>query len=72
MIKSLLDRSTKVSLTTDGWDSVSVDPYLSLTCHFVDEDWVLREVLIDFGDNPFPHTGSYLCELIDEVNNQIF
>ena len=58
----------KFSFTTDGWDSISVDPYLGLTCHFIDDDWILREFLLDFTYSPRPHTSCNLKETIIEVN----
>ena len=68
-IKNMLEKiESKVSLTTDGWDSLSVDQYLGLTCHFIDDDWVMQEILLDFGDSPRPHSGLNLSETITEVN----
>ena len=58
----------KFSFTTDGWDSISVDPYLGWICHFIDDDWILREFLLDFTYSPRPHTSCNLKETIIEVN----
>ena len=45
-IQGVLKTTGKLSFTADGWDSMSVDPYLGLTCHFIDDDWVMREILL--------------------------
>jgi hypothetical protein len=33
---------TTVGFTTDMWTSCSGDPFMSLTCHFIDKDWELH------------------------------
>ena len=32
---------SKVSLTTDCWKSTAGDPYIVVTCHYIDEDFIL-------------------------------
>ncbi|KAJ0479669.1 putative transcription factor/ chromatin remodeling BED-type(Zn) family [Helianthus annuus] len=46
-LKHLLKDQT-VSLTTDTWTSVQNFNYMSLTAHWVDENWVLRKKILNF------------------------
>ncbi|KAI3881323.1 hypothetical protein MKW92_031066 [Papaver armeniacum] len=46
----------KISLTSDMWTSVNTTGYISLTVHFVDQDWVLQKFLLNFSPLPPPHT----------------
>jgi hypothetical protein len=47
----------KISFTTDIWISSSNKSFLSLTAHFIDRDWRLQSVIIDFLQIHGSHTG---------------
>jgi hypothetical protein len=47
----------KISFTTDIWTSPSTKSFLSLTAHFIDKDWKLQSVIIDFIQMYGSHTG---------------
>lgn len=47
----------RISLTSDCWTSVTTDGYISLTAHFVDENWQLQKRILNFSFLPPPHTG---------------
>lgn len=68
----LKDIPGMVSITTDAWSSQMYRGYLSLTLHWVDKEWVLRHVLLDFVRFPKPHNGttnsSILMELLTHWN----
>ena len=36
-----------VSITTDGWTSVANESYMSLTVHYINEDWELISMNLD-------------------------
>ncbi|XP_047978749.1 zinc finger BED domain-containing protein RICESLEEPER 2-like [Salvia hispanica] len=40
--------------------SITSDGYISLTCHFIDEDRVLQKFVLNFSLMPSPHTGAAL------------
>ena len=42
------DISGKISFTIDIWTSPSTKSFLSVTAHYIDKDWNLRNVLVDF------------------------
>ena len=42
IITSVKGDLTTVGFTTDMWTSCSGDPFMSLTCHFIDKDWELH------------------------------
>jgi hypothetical protein len=41
--------------------------FLSVTCHFIDDDWCLRNFLLDFVPLSGPHYGRYLAEVFAQV-----
>jgi len=38
----------KISFTLDIWTSPSTKSFLGITAHYIDKDWKLRNVLVDF------------------------
>ena len=76
VIKSRLSKiPSRINLTSDCWSSITSDGYISLTCHFIDEDWVLQKLLLNFFFMSSPHTGitlynklfSILCDWVIEI-----
>ena len=59
--------NSKVSLTTDGWKSTAGEPYIVVTCHFIDNFKVVSCVL-DFVYFPHPHDAGCIAELLKEVS----
>uniref|UniRef100_A0A803N1U4 BED-type domain-containing protein n=1 Tax=Chenopodium quinoa TaxID=63459 RepID=A0A803N1U4_CHEQI len=47
----------RISLTSDCWTSITTDGYMSLTAHFVDNQWNLQKKILNFRFLPPPHTG---------------
>ncbi|KAI3833382.1 hypothetical protein MKW92_051298 [Papaver armeniacum] len=50
----------RISLTSDMWTSVTTTGYISLTVHYIDEDWKLQKKLLNFSPLPPPHSGEAL------------
>lgn len=48
----------KISFTTDCWTSPSTKSFLSLTAHFINKEWELKNIIIDFIQMQDSHTGS--------------
>lgn len=40
--------NSRIALTTDTWSSIQNLNYLCLTAHFIDEDWKLHKMIINF------------------------
>ncbi|XP_073689131.1 E3 SUMO-protein ligase ZBED1-like [Garra rufa] len=55
------------SATTDLWSSRSMEPYLSLTVHFISDDWVLHSHCLQTSFFPDDHTGELLAAGLQEV-----
>ncbi|XP_021759556.1 zinc finger BED domain-containing protein RICESLEEPER 2-like [Chenopodium quinoa] len=56
--------TSKVSLTCDVWTACTTRGYLSLTAHFVDNDWKLRSKVLNFRHFPPPHNGHEIYNLV--------
>jgi hypothetical protein len=55
--KFLEKASGKFSFTMDIWTSPSTKAFLAITVHFIDEDWKLQNLLVDFVQIFGSHTG---------------
>ena len=57
-IKAILQETPgKISFTTDIWTSPSTKSFIALTAHFIDKQWKLRSLIIDFTQIYGSHTG---------------
>ena len=48
------------SATTDMWSSCTIDPYLSLTIHYISSSWELVSYCLQVHFMPEQHTGEKL------------
>lgn len=55
------------SFTTDAWSSVTLEPYLSLTIHFIDQDWNFVRFTLENRYVPDPKTGINLALVINDL-----
>jgi hypothetical protein len=56
----LINLPGKISFTTDCWTSPSTKSFMSITAHFINEEWKLKHVLLDFIEIFESHTGQNL------------
>jgi len=72
LVEELSSLDCRVSLTADAWDSGYGYHYLCVTCHWLDNDWLLQKRIIHFKMLEYPHTGlniaHHLMQAIDEYN----
>uniref|UniRef100_A0A2N9GBF8 HAT C-terminal dimerisation domain-containing protein n=1 Tax=Fagus sylvatica TaxID=28930 RepID=A0A2N9GBF8_FAGSY len=61
MLKSIPGR---ICLTSDLWTSITTEGYICLMAHYVDENWKLKSIILNFCHMPPPHTGIALSEKI--------
>lgn len=62
-----LKLASSISLTTDGWSSNNTTPYLSLTGHFLSEDWKLKTYCLRTIYMPESHTGENIASMIRSI-----
>lgn len=60
LIKSL---PSKLSFTVDGWSSIANRSYYGITGHFIDEQWMLQSLVIDFVPSHGKHTGQDIANI---------
>ena len=57
----------RICLTSDLWTSISTDGYLTLTAHFVDQEWKLQKIILNFIHMPLPHSSVALSKKINSL-----
>ena len=62
--KKLQDAPGKISLTLDGWTSKNQIPFLGITAHWIDENWKLNQITLEFYPLEGPHTGENLSKVV--------
>nr|XP_055027515.1 E3 SUMO-protein ligase ZBED1-like [Misgurnus anguillicaudatus] len=60
-IRSELEEMQFYSATTDLWSSRTMQPYLSLTVHYINTSWTLRSICLQTAYFPDNHTGDVIA-----------
>jgi hypothetical protein len=55
------------SCTSDGWSSLARDPYVSLTVHYIDNDWKLQTKCLATMYLPENHTGGNISNFVTDT-----
>ncbi|XP_075325281.1 E3 SUMO-protein ligase ZBED1-like [Odontesthes bonariensis] len=58
--------SADVALTTDCWTALTTESYITVTCHYIEEDWQVKSAVLlteSFSDK---HTADNLAEKLKE------
>lgn len=64
MLKSII---SKIHVTIDIWTSHCNEPYMSVTVHFVNNNWKLTSMLLDVFYFPHPHDAIFILENLNRV-----
>ncbi len=56
--KKLKNIPGKISITLDIWTSRSNMPFLAITGHYVNDDWILQKLVLDLPLLPHPHNAT--------------
>ena len=65
--KRLQNTLGKISLTLDEWTSKNQIPFLGITAHWIDENWKLNQITLEFYHLEGPHSGENLAKAIFKV-----
>ena len=68
IIEELAAVNSRFSLTTDMWKaSARKQSYLVITLHWIDNQWKLRNVILDFRYIPRKHSGENMKDTVMET-----
>ena len=61
---------SRICLTCDGWTACTSRSYYALTAHFIDNDWKLNSLLLNFRRFPPPHDGESVYTFVKGLLNE--
>lgn len=70
IIKILQLNASKISFTIDGWTSTANRSYYGITAHFIDENWNLHSLVLDFCPSHGQHKGRDIASSFFKVVNE--
>ena len=59
-IRKAIASASKISVTTDGWTSVTTESYLAVTAHFVDQNCEMRHLCLTVEALPGMYVETYV------------
>ncbi|CAM4672977.1 unnamed protein product [Leuciscus chuanchicus] len=65
-LKEDLQSPDVVAITTDCWTALNTESYITITSHYIDEDWVLKSFVLLTEALPVRHTADNLAEKLRE------
>ncbi|KAK0134681.1 Zinc finger BED domain-containing protein 1 [Merluccius polli] len=66
-VKEKLSRAERVALTCDAWTSQATESHVTLTAHYIAEDWSLSSHVLQTRAMSECHTGANIAELLRNV-----
>lgn len=64
---SLVQVSSRISITLDFWTSYEQIYYMSVTCQWINENWSLQKVLLDICHIPYPCGGAEIYNSLVKI-----
>ena len=56
-----------LGITSDAWTSAATQSYVTMTAHFIDEEWLLKSLCLQTQHCPESHTALHLKEIYMEA-----
>ena len=66
-LQNMLKAPTGIAITADGWTSMATQSYMTLTGHFITEDWNIMDVGLQTRHTPEKHTSENLKTLFESA-----
>lgn len=67
-LKTILNKNdSRISFTIDGWTSIANKSFYGITAHFIDDNWELQSVVLDFVPANGNHTGKDIASIFFSV-----
>lgn len=63
VLKTLQENSSNISYTIDGWSSIGCKSYYGITAHFIDQEWKMQSLVLDFVESRGAHTGRDIAKI---------
>ena len=61
------DNVLKCCLTIDGWTSSSQESFMGITCHYIDENFATKSVVLNLKHLNENHNAEYIKDTVNKV-----
>lgn len=65
-----LSKAERVALTTDCWTALTAESYITITCHYISDDWQMNSAVLLTESLPGRHTADHLAEKMNGAVEQ--
>lgn len=69
VMELLQENGSNISFTVDAWTSVANKSYYGITGHFIDDQWDIQSLVIDFVPSNGCHSGKDIAKIFFETLN---
>ncbi len=66
-IEALSKNNSKFSITADGWTSPVSESFLGITAHYIEDDFIMRSIVLDILPFDHPHDGESIAEIAEAI-----
>lgn len=67
VVKDTLAKCRKISFRIDSWTFIGRHSYYGITCHYKNDSWKLKSLVLDFLPTKGNHSGEYMATLFFKV-----
>lgn len=64
VFKILHNNVSNISFTVDAWTSIAHKSYYGITAHFIDDQWNIQALVVDFVPSNGRHSGQDIAEIL--------
>jgi hypothetical protein len=64
LVDSKLQNASTVSITTDGWNNIRQQRFISITAHFIDDEWNLQKYVLEVAKVSEEHSGENIYNFL--------
>ena len=65
-----LSTAERVAQTTDCWTALTAESYITITCHYISDDWQMNSAVLLTESQPGRHTADHLAEKMNGAGEQ--
>ena len=69
-LKAHLVTAKKVATTTDAWTSLTTESYVTVTCHYVGDDWDLKTAVLETRSSDERHAAENIAAHLRAVTEE--
>lgn len=66
-ILPIIQSTSHVAITHDGWTSLATQSFNTTTCHFIDPNWTLKTVVLETSKVQGRHTSENIADSLKQV-----